>query len=299
MRQALLLLAALAADPDTLAVKGERGWEEWWHAGHAPARWTGALPAIGGAIAWRPLAPGVEWGELTLSGSGEAWRVRLIVTRLDPAQVRLTTQETVRSDGRAGPWSIDSAPAEALVALNAGQFTSRGPWGWVVRNGIELRAPGTGPLAPAFVVDSTGAARLVPADSLQSLRARGTVREAFQSYPALLTGDGEVPAALRAPGSGVDLDHRDARLAIGAGRDGRLVIALTRFEGLGGALSNLPFGLTTPEMAAVMGALGCRQAMLLDGGISSQLRLRSADGRAHEWRGMRRVPLALLALPVQ
>ena len=97
----------------------------------------------------------------------------------------------------------------------------------------------------------------------------------------------------------MDLDHRDARLAIGAGRDGRLVIALTRFEGLGGALSNLPFGLTTPEMAAVMGALGCRQAMLLDGGISSQLRLRSADGRAHEWRGMRRVPLALLALPVQ
>ena len=40
----------------------------------------------------------------------------------------------------------------------------------------------------------------------------------------------------------------------------------------------MPFGLTSPEMAAVMGALGCRQALLLDGGISGQLRLRDGDG---------------------
>ena len=297
MRHTLLLLAVLAAEPDTLAVRSERGWEEWWRADRAPAEWAGAVPAVAGSVSWRPLAPGIEWGETTVSGSGEAWRVRLIVTRIDPARVRLTTQETRRRDGRPGPWSIDSAPRRALVALNAGQFTSKGPWGWVVRDGTELRAPGTGPLAPAFVVDTAGAARLVPADSLQALRLSGAVREAFQSYPALLVGDGEVPAALRGPDSGVDLEHRDARLAIGTGRDGRLLIALTRFEALGGALSNLPFGLTTPEMAAVMGALGCRQAMLLDGGISSQLRLRGTDGRAHDWRGMRRVPLALLVLP--
>jgi hypothetical protein len=299
MRRSLLLLAVLTADPGTLAVKSERGWEEWWRSDRAPARWAGAMPAVAGSVSWRPLGPGIEWGEATLSGSGEAWRVRLIVTRIDPARVRLTTQETRRRDGRPGPWSIDSAPGEAAVALNAGPVTSPGPWGWVVRGGVELRAPGTGPLAPAFVVDTAGAVRLVPADSLQLLRASGTVREAFQSYPALLAGDGEVPAALREPHSGVDLDHRDARLAIGVGRDGRILIALTRFEALGGALSNLPFGLTTPEMAAVMGALGCRRAVLLDGGISSQLRLRGSDGRLHQWRGMRRVPLALLALPAE
>jgi hypothetical protein len=37
--------------------------------------------------------------------------------------------------------------------------------------------------------------------------------------------------------------------------------------------------------------------MLLDGGISSQLRLRGADGSVHRWSGLRRVPLALVALP--
>ena len=50
-------------------------------------------------------------------------------------------------------------------------------------------------------------------------------------------------------------------------------------------------------MAAVMGALGCQRAMLLDGGISSQLRLRLPDGDTRVWRGMRQVPLGLVALP--
>jgi exopolysaccharide biosynthesis protein len=146
-------------------------------------------------------------------------------------------------------------------------------------------------------VDTAGTVRLVPPDSIATVRAQGTVRDAFQSYPALLIGDGDVPGALRRKGSGVDLEHRDARLALGVGRDGHVVIAMTRFEGLGGVLSNLPFGLTTPEMAALMGALGCRQAMLLDGGISSQLQLRGTDGSVHRWAGLRRVPLALLVLP--
>ena len=297
MRTAVALAAALLADPAALAVRGAAGWEEWWHADRAPARWEAPLPAVGGAVVWRPVAPGVERGELTLSGSGEAWRVRVVLARLDPRRLRLTTQDVRRPDGSPGRWSVDSAPEAAVVALNAGQFTSQGPWGWLVRDGRELRPPGTGPLAPALVVDTAGAVRLVPADSLPGLRGSRAVREAFQSYPALLAGDGEVPAALRAPGGGVDLEHRDARLALGIGRDGLMLVALTRFEGLGGALSTLPFGLTTAEMAALMGALGCRQAMLLDGGISSQLQLREADGTVYRWRGIRRVPLGLLALP--
>ncbi len=95
---------------------------------------------------------------------------------------------------------------------------------------------------------------------------------------------------------GVDLSHRDARLALGVQRDGRLLIAMTRFEGLGGILANLPVGLTTPEMAAVMGALGARTAVLLDGGISCQLLIRD-PGETHRWPGWRRVALGLVAVP--
>jgi hypothetical protein len=37
--------------------------------------------------------------------------------------------------------------------------------------------------------------------------------------------------------------------------------------------------------------------MLLDGGISAQLIIHPDSGVAREWRGMRAVPLALVALP--
>jgi exopolysaccharide biosynthesis protein len=106
--------------------------------------------------------------------------------------------------------------------------------------------------------------------------------------------DGEIPSPLFNERSGVNLRHRDARLAIGLLRDGRVLVAMTRFEALGGALSNLPFGLTTPEMAAVMGALGASRAVLLDGGISSQLLVRDTTGTARAWRGIRQVPLGLV-----
>jgi hypothetical protein len=296
IRPLLLLLAALGA-PASLAVRDAGGWREWWWAERAPARWESALPAVANAVEWRPLAPGARWGELRLSGEGAAWRIRVILVVLDPRRVRLETVSLRRADGRPRRWSVDSAPAGAIVALNAGQFTSSGPWGWLVTGGEEHRAPGSGPLAPALVVDTAGAIHLVPPDSIASLRGDPAVREAFQSYPSLLVENGEIPRALRQAGLGVDLEHRDARLALGLDRDGRLLIAMTRFEGLGGVLSNLPFGLTTPEMAALMGALGCRRAVLLDGGISSQLRLAPRDGEPLVWRGLRQVPLGLVALP--
>lgn len=289
---AVLAGLALAGEAATLAVERGGAWHEWWRADRAPAAWKSELPAVAGAVVWRPAQPGIEWGMVRLSGSGEAWRLRAIVVRLDPARVRF---QLAAPTGRKGPpnrWTIDSAASGVALALNAGQFGSGGPWGWVVREGTERQAPGSGPLAPAVVVDRGGRIRIVPAESVAVVRASGQVAEAFQSYPTLLAGDGEVPHPLRGEGLGVDLDHRDSRLAIGELRDGRMLIVMTRFEGLGGVLDNLPFGLTTPEMAALLGALGARRAVLLDGGISSQMMLREGD-ETHTWRGMRYVPLGL------
>jgi exopolysaccharide biosynthesis protein len=107
-------------------------------------------------------------------------------------------------------------------------------------------------------------------------------------------GDGNLPFELRAPGRGVDLDHRDSRLAIGMLADGSVVIALTRFSALGSGAETLPWGPTVVEMAEFMRALGCRRAMMLDGGISSQMALRLADGTVRTWSNWRKVPLGLL-----
>lgn len=247
---------------------------------------------VADAVIWKRAAAGVDWGELSLQGAGEAWRIRLILVRIDPSAVRFQMVVPPRQDnGFAGRWSIDDAPAEALVALNAGQFTS-GPWGWLVSDGRARQPPGIGPLAPGVAVTTAGQVLLVPPDSLAFL---SDVQEGFQSYPTLLAGDGSVPAALRTAGSGVDLVHRDGRLAFGLLRDGRVLLALTRFEGLGGVLEVVPFGFTTPEMAAIMGALGCGRAVLLDGGISGQLMVMD-QGRRRQWAGLRTVAAGLVVL---
>jgi len=291
---AALVALPLTRDPSSLAVERDGVWHEWWREDRAPRQWVSALASVEGAVRWTSAAPGVEWGTFRLSGSGEAWRLRVVVARVDPARVTLSLAGTHEPAGRGRGWTIDQAPESALVAFNAGQFSDAGPWGWVVRDGREARPPGSGPLAPALVVDSSGRVRIIPADSVSVVRREAGIAMAFQSYPAVLVLDGEVPEQLFDDGSGVNLRHRDARLALGLLRDGRLLVVLTRFEALGGALSNLPFGLTTPEMAAVMGALGAARAVLLDGGISSQLQVREASGAVRAWRGIRQVPLGLV-----
>ena len=288
--------AAPAASP-ALSIWSRGAWRAWWRAAAAPTRWTAADTTVAAALAWRRVADGVELSSARLSGSWPAWRTRLIVARLDPRRLSFSLVMSLSGHEDRPAWTIDDAPPEALLAVNAGQFLRTMPWGWLVMEGHERLRPGTGPLAGALAFDAAGGVRWIAGDSL----ARGApatapgIETAFQSYPTLLADDGVVPEPLRAAGRGVDLEHRDARLAIGETRDGRLVLALTRFDALGETAGGTPIGLTTPEMAAVMGALGCRDAMMLDGGISAQLTLRDpARGRRWRWPGWRKVPLAMI-----
>jgi uncharacterized protein YigE (DUF2233 family) len=272
----------------TLAVRANNAWTTWWRGDAAAYRWHGGS-VLAKRVAWRPAAPGIDWGELQLTGSSEAWRTRVIVVRLKPGEAVFSVVPAFTHNLN---WTIASTGTTPVVALNAGQFRSSLPWGWVVSQGKELLPPEYAPLAGAVVVDSSGLVTIVSPDSVAAERERGHAREAFQSYPMLLI-DGTVPEQLREAGAGVNLTHRDARLALGILEDGRVIVALTRFDAFGPALGRVPFGLTTPEMAAVMGGLGARHALLLDGGISGQLMLRSSDGSVRTWAGSRAVPLGL------
>ena len=253
-----------------------------------------ASPGSGSdGVQWEERLRGMEWGTVELPAIGIMTRVKAIVVRLDPARVRFQLAGEPAPAGPPHRWTIADAPSDAVVALNAGQFSAARPWGWLVRDGVEVQPPGAGPLAPALAADSSGRLRFVPADSIDAVRAAGTTVLAFQSYPTLLEQDGRLPAAVEAPGRGVDLQHRDSRLAIGETDDGMLLFVLTRFDGLGGLFEELPVGLTTPEMAALMRRLGARRAVLLDGGVSSQLAL-NLTGQRHAWPGYRRVPIGLI-----
>jgi uncharacterized protein YigE (DUF2233 family) len=289
---------AAASRPDSgrsaaaLAVHTASGWKTWWRSDASPSHWDGSAP-LAHDVVWQPGRPGVEWGELRLRGASEAWRTRVVLVRLDPHRVDLSL---VTAFTRNENWTVADADSGAALALDAGQFRGSLPWGWVVSQGREVLAPEYAPLAGAVVVNASGAVRIVAPDSVAAERGRGTAREAFQSYPMLLQ-NGVIPMPVREAGRGVDVAHRDARLALGTLADGRVVIALTRFDALGESLGRVPFGLTSAEMAAVMGALGCRQALLLDGGISGQLLVREANGSMRSWPGTRRVPLGLVGRP--
>ena len=288
---AVTLVPAAARGADGLSVWKDGAWRSWWRADEAPAAWNAPNETIAGALAWKPVAPGVEWATARLACAVPTWRSKLIVVRIDPTRVDLSLRFDVSRDGRPD-WTVDEAPDEAIVALNAGQFLFGMPWGWVVRDGAQLFAPGRGPLVSAVAIDRAGAVRWGHAGSVPS---GDGVETAFQSYPTLLA-DGAVPAPLRQRGLGVSHTHRDARLAIGETPDHRLLIVLTRFDAMGDVTGALPLGPTTPEMAAILGALGARDAVMLDGGISAQLRLRGDGWTAPErWPGMRKVPLALIA----
>jgi exopolysaccharide biosynthesis protein len=254
-----------------------------------------AAPIVVPDAEWRASAPGLERAVVEVPGSPARWRTHVVAVRIDPARFRFRLRARL---GSAGPsWSVDKAPIDAVLALNAGQFSGIVPWGWVVMDGEEIRPPGTGPLSTAIAWDAGGRARWLSQDQIEPERAAGGVVEAIQSYPTLLDERGEIPRQIHEAGLGVDVRHRDGRLAIGALRDGRLLVALTRFYGFGEVSPALPLGLTLEEMASVMRALGCRRAVSLDGGISAQLLLREG-GRTMIWRGWRPVPLGLVAEPM-
>jgi hypothetical protein len=286
------LLLALLLPASSLAVwTGER-WEPWWSWSDAPTVWTGPAPALINNLGWHRVTRGVEWGEARLSGPGEAKRIRLIVVRIDPRTVRFRLDTAYRDRGRKPAWSLDRAPARALVAINAGQFPRTTPWGWVVLNGRQYQRPGFGPSSVGVGFDTEGTLHWIEPDSLPRLGFAPRFVAGFQSYPRLLA-NGVVPVELRDGDRGVDLIHRDARAAIGQAPDGTVLLALTRFDGAGGLLDFVPFGLTVPEMAAIMGGLGATNAVMLDGGISSQLLIRE-PGEERRWRGLRAVPMGLL-----
>ncbi len=294
---AVALFAAAAGpvgrEDTTLAVRLPSGASRlFWRASRAPVRWTEADASLSGLVSWHPGQPGVEWATLPIAGQGEALALTLVLARIDPRAMSFDLVWAIERDRPA--WTIDRA-GDAALALNAGMFVERLPWGWVVMDGRERLAPGHGPLSSALVGLADGRLVWVDGDDISTWRGRagGDVRFAFQSYPTLLTGDGEVPAALH--DGRINGVHRDARLGLGLDRQGRLLVAMTRLDVPIPGADRLPFGLTVPEMAAVMGALGARHAMLLDGGISAQLAISDSTGHAKEWKGLRKVPLALVA----
>ena len=285
------VLVALAAPvAGQLSVNSNGRWVEWYRPDRAPRVWQAEDTVVRGALRWREGAAGIELGELRVHGGHAAARFKVIVARFDARQLSFALT-------RMNDWSVVNAPDNTVIAFNAGQSIDALPWGWLVQNGDTLQPVGADPLSSAVIQDGAGRIHIIARDKIATLPASVQIRWAFQSYPTLLADDGAVTPALLARGRGVDNEQRDARLALCTTRDDRTMVMLTRYDVLGGLLEGVPIGPTVPEMAALAGALGCAQAVLLEGGLSAQLMLQHADGDREVWKGWRAAPLGLMATP--
>jgi hypothetical protein len=263
--------------------------------GSLPASFDSPAPPLMSSLQWQAARPGLDWAEMNLVAGGARIPVRAVLARLEPSQFRFQLELATESNRMTGSWTVDLAPESAVLAVNAGQFLETGPWGWVVLDGREHREPGRGPLAVGIAVDTAGRIRWIPDAELPRAAGDPAIIYAFQSYPLLLH-EGRVPPLTR-DARAVNHAHRDARLVLAELPDGALLLVLTRYGALGGVAPRVPIGLTLPETVLLMGALGARHAVMLDGGVSAQLLLRPAAGTVQQWRGLRRVPLALIATP--
>ncbi len=184
------------------------------------------------------------------------------------------------------------ARREAVFAVNAGQFTC-GPWGWLVQGGAAAAARRGG----AARARRRRAGRGAPwRSSAGQPGRRRRVRRASSPIRRCSSTTVRSRRAPRRPGRAWTWTTGTGGSRWASSATAGSSLALTRVEGLGGLLEVAPFGRTTPEMAALMGALGCRRAVLLDGGLSGQMMVVD-DGRRVAWKGLRQVAAGLVGLP--
>lgn len=139
-------------------------------------------------------------------------------------------------------------------AINAGGYDmSNGrPSGAFIMSGTVINEP-TG---TTFWIDGSGAAHITSAQECNAALAAGNVLEAVASF-----GDIFENGHAR---SGLDNTTRASRTAIGIKADGTVVMLM-----VDGRQAPYSLGMTMAEVGAAMEALGCAQAVNLDGGGSS------------------------------
>ena len=151
--------------------------------------------------------------------------------------------------------SMQTRRGENVVgAINAGGYDmSNGrPSGAFVMNGVAINRA----TATTFWVDMDGKAHITDAQTCNAALDAGNVREAVAGF-----GDIFENGHAR---SGLDNTTRASRTAIGIKADGTVVMLM-----VDGRQAPYSVGMTMAEVGAAMEALGCVQAVNLDGGGSS------------------------------
>jgi hypothetical protein len=238
---------------------GENGWQAVPLALSLRRHW-GAADAVMRPT-WTPIAPGLDVGRLSFLRPPDPRSHDVVLVRVTSANWR------VRVWGRDdwAPASVATLAREAglVLAINGPYFASDGPLGLVVSDGVIRNRQGT-TRAAHFLVDAPGQTPRI----VNERRAQvGRVDQGFQGFPSIMTA-GRTYAYMRTGGAGFPIDAVDRRSAGCIDRDQRLLLLVT---------DGWTTGLSFAELATVLGALGCVDAMAFDGGASTALHVELPD----------------------
>jgi exopolysaccharide biosynthesis protein len=283
MLVAALALALQAQTPPLLELRVRDAWQPW-RAG-APGSAAAKEGALAAALVWRDSAAGLRSGDFEVRTPG-GLRNSIALIELDPGRFRfalgLSAPDARRS---AADWIAEDTAL--VLAANTGLFRANGTTqGLAMLDGVRHSA--LAGWLDAVVVLERGGLRFT---DIEGARALPTGASAFQTLPWLVR-EGRVVFGWTY-GLRLSRTHRDRRIVLCRGDDGLVRLLLSNFEVFGATAGRVPIGLTIPEQAALAAGAGCRDAVALDGGISSQIVFR-AGGRVVKWPGWRRVPLMLL-----
>ncbi len=205
---------------------------------------------------WMSLVPGLEYRVVAWELPETGFGVDLHVLRADPEVVRLKVLDARDFGGLRMTAREFAFQTGAVAVINGGYFdTANRPVGLVMREGevtSGLRRRDWG----VFLVDDVRAWIV----HTRQYQRRKTITQALQTGP---------PLVLRGRETTIKQTFR-RRSAVGIDRAGRilLVVALTTVPDATMTLAELGAILRMPEAE---GGLGCRDALSLDGGGSSQL----------------------------
>ena len=284
---AFAVLQALHPDP-VLELRIGGQWVPW-RAFAAGAR-AAPDPQLARALAWEDSQPGLRVGTFDVRTPGAAGLLvnSVAVVEIDPARYRFDLAAAPGFAPRsADAWLADSS---VVAAVNTGLFRASGaPQGLVVLDGARTGRRADWLDAAVTLVD--GRPSLDDPAALDRLRGPAS---GFQVLPWLVRG-GRVVLGTRS-GARLSRTHRDRRLTLCLGADGRVRLLLSNFEVFGGNAGTIPVGLTIPEQATIAAAADCADAVALDGGISAQLAVRFPT-RLRRLPGWREVPVMMLIRP--
>ena len=219
-------------------------------------------PAAPAPTSWRPLAPGIEYGVLSIPATPVAGGDgRLHVVRIDPARARLRahmSSEPGEHLRTAGAWCDDK---RLVAAINLGMYQDdhRSNVGFA-RKGAHLNNPRFNEYR-AYLAFGARAAGLPPAVMIDGEEPRA--RERLADYDVAVQN----LRLARAHGVGVwaQQERRWSEAAIAADRQGRILFLFTRTPLTMWELNNL----------LARSSLGIDKAMHVEGGPEASLSIRA------------------------